>query len=146
MNEPKNLYQSADEIWAVVRNFEACTTLPAEFTHEAHLTVALWYLSRLSVTDATERMRDHLFRFLNHYGERGYNETITVFWLKAVRNFLASTTTTSSASRSMTEMANELTATYNNSRLIFDYYSKELLASEEASDNWVEPDLRPLDF
>ncbi len=143
MNEPKSLYQSADEVESVVRNFEACATLPSEFTHQAHLTVALWYLSRLSMTDATERMRDHLFRFLNHYGERGYNETITVFWLKLVQSHLADTT---NASRSMTELANELTATYNNSRLIFDYYSKELLASEEAKDNWVEPDLRPLDF
>lgn len=143
MNEPKNLYQSADEVESVVRNFEAFTTLPSEFIHQAHLTVALWYLSRLSMTDATERMRDGLFRFLNHYGERGYNETITLFWLKVVRNFLAGTT---KASRSMTELANELTATYNNSRLIFDYYSKELLASEEAKDNWVEPNLRPLDF
>ena len=143
MNEPKSLYQSAETVESVVRDFEACTTLPSEFTHQAHLTVALWYLSRLSMTDATERMRASLFRFLDHYKERGYNETITVFWLKLVQNFLADTTT---ASRSMTELANELTATYNNSRLIFDYYSKELLASEEAKDNWVEPDLRPLDF
>ncbi len=143
MNEPENLYRNADEVWVVVGNFEACTTLPAEFTHEAHLTVALWYLSRLSMMDATERMRDGLFRFLNHYNERGYNETITVFWLKLVQSFLAGKT---NSSRSITEMANELAATYNNSRLIFDYYSKELLASEEAKDNWVEPDLRPLDF
>lgn len=143
MNEPENLYRNAYEVESVVRNFEACTTPPAEFTHEAHLTVALWYLSRLSLTDATERMRDGLFRFLNHYNERGYNETITVFWLKVVRNFLAGTT---NSSRSITEIANELAATYNNSRLVFDYYSKELLASEEAKDKWVEPDLRPLDF
>ena len=143
MDVRKSLYQSADEVESVVRDFEACTTLPSEFTHQAHLTVALWYLSRLSVTEAAERMREGLFRFLNHYGERGYNETITIFWLKVVQSFLAGTT---SASRSMTELANELTADYNNSRLIYDYYSKELLASEEAKDNWVEPDLRPLDF
>jgi len=143
MNEPQNLYRNADEVESVVRNFEACTTLPAEFTHEAHLTFALLYLSRLSLTDATERMRDGLFRFLNHYNERGYNETITVFWLRLVQSFLAGT---NNASRPMTELANELAANYNNSRLVFDYYSKELLASEEAKDSWVEPDLRPLDF
>ena len=145
MNEQKSLYQSADEVESVVRNFEACTTLPSEFTHEAHLTVALWYLSRLSIQDATGRMRASLFRFLDHYKERGYNETITIFWLKLVQSFLAGTTKTS-ASRSMTELANELTANYNNSRLIYDYYSKELLATDEAKDSWVEPDLRPLDF
>jgi hypothetical protein len=116
MNEQNNLYRSADEVESVVRDFEACTTLPSEFTHQAHLTVALWYLSRLSIQDATERMRKGLFRFLDHYKERGYNETITVFWLKLVHSFLAGTINTS-ASRSLTELANELTANYNNSRL-----------------------------
>jgi hypothetical protein len=141
-NESKSLYANAAEVEAVVRNFEACATPPEEFKHHAHLTVALWYLSRLSMTDATARMRESLFRFLDHHKEQGYNETITIFWLKVVRNFLDGQPET----RNLTELANELAATYGDSRLIFDYYSKGLLASKEAKHRWVEPDVRSLDF
>lgn len=142
MSESKSLYASAAEVEAVVRNFEDCTTPAEEFKHHAHLTVALCYLSRLSMADATARMRESLFRFLDHYKEHGYNETITIFWLKAVRSFLDGQT----EARNLTELANELAATYRDSRLIFDYYSKELLASKEAKHGWVEPDLHSLDF
>jgi hypothetical protein len=96
------------------------------------------------MASATERMRAGLFRFLAHYKERGYNETITVFWLRVVRHFMEEAS--AGEGRSMTEQANELTATYRDSRLIYDYYSKELLSTEEAKVGWVEPDLRSLDF
>lgn len=142
MNGSKSLYESSAEIVAVVRNFEACTTPATEFKHHAHLTVALWYLYGSSMADATARMRESLFRFLNHHKAHGYNETITIFWLKLVRSFLAG----APPSSHLLELANELTATYRDSSLIFDYYSKELIASQEAKDGWVEPDLRPLDF
>jgi len=142
MDESKSLYANAAEVESVVRNFEACTTPPEEFKHHAHLTVALWYLSRLSMTDATALMRESLFRFLDYHKEHGYNETITVFWLKVVRNFLDGQPET----RNLTGLANEMAATYGDSRLIFDYYSKELLASKEAKHGWVEPDVRSLDF
>jgi hypothetical protein len=141
-NESKSLYASAAEVESVVRNFEDCTTQPSDFKHHAHLTVALWYLSRLSMADATARMRESLFRFLNHYKEHGYNETITVFWLKVVRNFLDN----QPEARDLAELSNELAATYRDSRLIFDYYSKELLASKEAKEGWIEPDMKPLDL
>jgi hypothetical protein len=142
MSQSKRIYESADEVEAVVRGFEACTTSPSEFSHQAHLTVALWYLTRLTTEEATARMRESLLRFINHHGEQGYNETITIFWLKVVGKFLDAAPTRSS----LTELANELTGTYNNSRLIFDYYSKELLSSPEAKLYCAEPDLRPLDF
>lgn len=142
MTKRKCLYGSAAEVEAVVRKFEACAISPSDFKHHAHLTVALWYLWRLSMTDATARMRESLFRFLKHHGAQGYNETITIFWLRVVRNFLDD----QSPSHNLMEMANELTATYQDSRLIFDYYSKELLATQEARDGWIEPDLQPLDF
>jgi hypothetical protein len=142
MTDAQNPYASADEVETVVRGFEACTTKPSEFTHGAHLTVALWYLSGLTLAEATERMRAGLLRFLNHYGEQGYNETITIFWLRLAQRFLDDAPRESP----IHELANLLMATRNNSRLVYDYYSKELLSSTEAKAQWVEPDLRPLDF
>jgi len=143
MTDPKLIYHNADEVEAIVRGLEACTIGPAEFKHQAHLTVALWYLSRLSHAEASARMRESLFRFINHHGEQGYNETMTIFWLKLVGRFLDRV---QPGRGSIAELANELALTYRDSRLIFDYYSRELISSPAAREGWVEPDLKPLDF
>jgi hypothetical protein len=71
-----------------------------------------------------------------------YHETITAFWLKRVRAYVGR----AAAGLTLAEMTNALAAECGNSRFIFDYYSKELIDSETAKREWVEPDLRPLDF
>ena len=146
MTNLRDHYKDDDGVEAVVRGFENCTTLDSEFDHLGHLIVALSYLhcSRLTVPEATKRMRGALYRFLDHHGHdrQKYNETITLFWIRLVRGFLDRTDT----SRQVCEIANEMTESYGRSRIIYDYYSKERLSSEEARDGWVEPDLKPLDF
>ena len=146
MSESKAYYKSADESKALVSGFESCSITADEFTHGAHLTVAFSYLhlSGLSVSQATDRMREGLYRFLNHHGvdRRKYNETITLFWMRLVRGFLDKTDTT----RPTAEIADEMIKACGSSQLIFTYYSKELLFSEEARERCVETDLRPLDF
>ena len=141
-----DLYASESEVEGVVRGFEDCTTSPSDFTHGAHLTVALWYLKRSGIMSATAMMRESLLRFINHYQKQGYNETITVFWLRVVQRFMEEAHAGGSGGRSVTELANRLTAAYHDSRLIYDYYSKELLATQAAKASFVEPDLRALDF
>lgn len=146
MTESENRYQSDDEIKALVHCFEDCSTLPSQFNHRAHLIVALSYLhlSKLSVTEATELMRAGLYRFLDHHGEdrQVYNETITLFWIKLVQSFLDRT----DASRPVWAIANEMIEACGNSQLIYSYYTKERLSSDEAKKEWVEPDVMPLDF
>ena len=144
MAEPAKRYESLEEMEAVVRGFESCRTAPSEFTHTAHLTVALWYLSSLTVPLAAERMRAGLYRFLDHHGlgHEKYNETITLFWLKLMRKALDA----EGIKGSLVERANEVIAQFGDSRLIFDYYSREHIFSEEAKSGWVEPDLKLLDF
>ncbi len=71
-----------------------------------------------------------------------YHETITVFWLKRVRAFIER----AGHGRALAELANELAESCGDSRLVFDYYSKELVGSEGARRGLVEPDLKPLDF
>ena len=145
MTESENYYKSDDEIEALVRGFEDCSTLPSEFNHRAHLVVALSYLhlSRLTAEQATERMRAGLYRFLDHYGEdrQVYNETITIFWIKLVQSFLDQT----NATRPVADIANEMIKAYGNSQLIYSYYTKERLSSAEAKKEWIEPDMKPLD-
>jgi hypothetical protein len=142
LTEPENYYKSDDEIKALVHGFEDCSTRPSQFNHRAHLVVALSYLHlyKLSVSEATERMRAGLYRFLDHYGEdrQVYNETITLFWIKLVRSFLDRT----DAIRPVADIANELIAACGNSQLIYSYYTKERLLSDEAKKQWIEPDLK----
>lgn len=41
-------YKTLDEIKNIVRAFEDCTLPRSEWTHHAHLTIALWYLTHFS--------------------------------------------------------------------------------------------------
>jgi hypothetical protein len=145
VTDSQSCYQSNDEIEAVVRGFESCTTTPSEFTHRAHLTVALsyLYLSHLTVSEATARMRESLFHFLDHHAvdRQKYNETITIFWIKLIRNFLEQTDTT----RPLAIIANEMIESLSDPQLIHSYYSRERLSSNEARRRWIEPDVKPLE-
>ena len=86
----RRLYETEQEIEEVVRGFETCATPAGEFHHREHLTVAVWYLQTLTREEAVERMREALYRFLDHHGvdRKKYSEEITVFWIDAVASRL----------------------------------------------------------
>jgi hypothetical protein len=136
----RELYADESEIETLVSGFESCTV--EDFKHAAHLVVALWYLARLPEREAFDRMRVGLRRFAAHHGSNLYHETITLFWLKLVRDFLAR----EGAGRPLHETANRLVASHTDARLIHEYFSAPLLQSDKAKSSWVEPDLKPLDF
>jgi hypothetical protein len=146
MSVTRDCYKSDDEIEEVVRGFESCATPPSAFDHRAHLTVAFSYLrlSKLTLAEAAERMRIGLHRYLDHNGvdRQKYNETITLFWIKLVRSFLDGV----DAERNSAGIANGMLEALGNSQLIFEYYSKERLLSDEARVAWVEPDVVPIEF
>jgi len=137
-----NFYHSEAEIEAVVRGFESCTTADSGFGHRAHVTVAVWYLSRNTISESLAQMRASIFRFLDHHhvGHDKYNETLTLFWLKLVRQYLNELDPKSS----LLDATNALISTLGNSQVVFDYYTKERLWSEEARLVWLEPDLKHL--
>lgn len=136
-------FRATREIEELVAGFESCTVPPGEFDHGAHLAVALWYLSQLPAPLAETRMRAGLQRYTAHHNAvHKYNETVTLFWLKLVRRFLER----ADAGHSLAKRACELVAAYNNPKLVFDYFSRELINRTETKASWVEPDLRPLDF
>jgi hypothetical protein len=144
MPKPNELYRSDGEVLEVVRRFESCELPPADFNHREHLLVALCYLLRMGEADAVERVRARLNAYVAAHGVNPslYHETITVFWLKRVRAYVAR----AGDDLSLAEMTNALAAQCGSSRLVFDYYSKELIDSDTARREWVEPDLKPLDF
>jgi len=136
----ETVYRSDAEVLEVVRKFETCALLPQEFDHRAHLTVALYFIAHLPAETAHARMREGLRRLLAHYKETGYHETITLFWLKLVRQFLDN----SVGDQSLADVANELLEKFGDSQLLFEYYSRELIQTAKARGEWIEPDLRNL--
>ena len=137
MAEP---YSSENEIAKVVLGFESCTTGKDDFSHRDHLAMAVWYL-RSDQDTAAERMRASLHSFLDkHNCRENYHETLTLFWILLVRRELASLT----PAPSLLEATNAVVKRLGNSKVAFEYYSKELVGSEAAKQGWVEPDLRSL--
>jgi hypothetical protein len=139
-------YRTTGEILALVRRFEDCTLPREEWTHAAHLTVALWHLLQFDWPEAVARVRARIKRYNAAHGIRttpmgGYHETLTLFWLRAVRTFLEAER---NEARALVHLANELTATHDKG-LPLSHYTRERLFSPEARANWVEPDLMPLD-
>ena len=131
-------FHDDEEILDLVRRFESCEINPADFRHYKHLTVTLWYVVQFPYDIACEKMRGGIQKLAAAYGKTGYHETITLFWLMVVRDFFAS----SSRDERLCDLANRLAVSCTGKNLVNEYYSAGLLASPEAKERWVEPDLK----
>ncbi|HEX8290336.1 MAG TPA: hypothetical protein VF570_01195 [Pyrinomonadaceae bacterium] len=139
-------FRTSEEMFELLRRFEDCTLPREEWTHAAHLTVALWHLLQFDWPEAVARVRRGIKRYNAAHGVRatptgGYHETLTLFWLRAVRHFLEAER---NEARALVHLANELAETHDKG-LPLRHYTRELLFSPEARAAWVEPDLKPLD-
>ena len=139
-------FRTAEELFELLRRFEDCTLPREEWTHAAHLTVALWHLLQFDWPEAVARVRARIKRYNAAHGipttpTGGYHETLTLFWLRAVRAFLEAER---NEARALVPLANELAATADKS-LPLAHSTRERLFSPEARAAWVEPDLKPLD-
>jgi hypothetical protein len=139
-------YCTDGEIERLAAAFEACTLPKPKWTHQAHLTVALVYCLRYSADEALSLIRQRIKRYNEAVGGQnsatsGYHETITVFYMWAVRQFIES----ASPEASLVELANALIGgKYAAKSFPFEYYSRDLLLSSQARAVWVEPDLKAL--
>jgi hypothetical protein len=134
------VFSSADEIEMIVRRFESCDFAKGEFTHRLHLAVAAWYTCKYSDDEAVIRMRSGLLRLTHKFEVKAYHETITQFWMQVSRNFLASEMSGSSLAATVNRFIEAFAA----KDVVYQYYSRELLQSDRAKNNWVEPDLKPI--
>ena len=132
-------YPNEDAIKEVIRKFESCEYAPAEFTHARHLTVGCWYLCTLSADEALDRMRTHLQNFSAHHGKQGYHETITRFWIK----LLDAAIQHQHEDLPILGRINAVVGLYPK-EVLFDYYTRERVMSDQAKREWVEPDLREI--
>jgi len=137
-------FRTTDEMQDLVVAFEA-TTLPyPQWTHAAHLTVALWYVLWYGPDEALHHMRNGLRRYNAAHAHEpirvGYHETITRFWMWVVRQYLRHTP----IEGSLVDLANGLIAACTDREMPFRYYTRDHLMSDAARADWVEPDLREL--
>lgn len=61
--EEVRIFESDAEIEGLVRDFEACTLPRSEWTHNAHLVVALWCLSIHPGREASIHIRNGIRRY-----------------------------------------------------------------------------------
>jgi hypothetical protein len=147
MMKKMTIYRSPAEIDSLIHAFEECSMPRNLWTHEAHLTVGLWYLFDDFEEAAIAAMRNGIKRYnlacgVETTNDSGYHETLTVFWMRAISRYLASV----AKNRSMVTLANGLIQKYADRTLPFRYYTRELLMSWEARNHWVEPDLRAIEL
>jgi len=138
-------YEAAAEVERVVAGFMDGTLPHAEWTHRAHLTVALWYATHHEAGEALGRIRAGILRLNAAHGvpttpTRGYHETITRFYMHVVGRFVEH----EGREGDWAERVNRLVTRYGHRDLPLRYYSEARLKSAEARAGWVEPDLGPL--
>jgi hypothetical protein len=146
-DQPLPSYNHEHEISQVLAKFESCTLPRPMWTHRAHLTIALWYLRNHPMPEATRLIRQGILNLNDSLGiisdrDSGYHETITLFFVGLIRHHLDQL----SQSDSLLAATNSLLAKYGQKDLPLHYWSKELLMSRQARAQWVNPDLRPLDW
>ncbi|MDR3622654.1 MAG: hypothetical protein P4L85_25100 [Paludisphaera borealis] len=134
------------DIERFITEFESCALPKERWTHRAHLTVGLWYLSRHPHEEATEMIRTGIQRFNEAKGVKqtndgGYHETITRFYIWVIADFLAG----ADRGRPLIELAEQLFAQCGDKGLPLRYWTKARLTSWEARTGWVAPDLKELE-
>lgn len=134
-------YQTTEEIINLVKDFEGRRILRQKWGHKLFLTVGLYYCLRFSFGEAAKKMREGLHRLneahgINDLAKKGYHETLTMFWLINIKQFIETT-----QSYNLAELANQLVVIYKDESLPFRYYSYELLNSLAARKHHIPPDL-----
>ena len=138
------VFHTDEEVEALVRDFKSGALPRERWTHHAHLVVALWYVHHYNWEIAVRMVRARIKFYNACHGiantpSGGYHETITIFWLRMVRDFHDRAWT---PNYSLAILANELLHRLGDKNLPLTYYSRERLLSLEARVKWIEPNLK----
>lgn len=135
-------YKSKEEILKIVRGFETGAIAREEWKHAEHLTVACYYIFHHDAETALIKMRSGIFNLLKAFEidlskEMPYHETITRFWMQTISDFYALRN-----GFSIVELTNAILKIGGDKNFPLKFYSRELLFSDEARKDYVEPDLK----
>lgn len=139
---PLASYTDIAELAELAERHAACTLPYVNWTHRAHLALALFYLKQLSLDEAIAKIRNNIKAYNLKCGDgKGYHETITVLFMNKIHNYLQQDHKFLAIENELAELVNTCTVEW-----LYNYYSKERLWSDQARHNWLDPDLKALDF
>lgn len=136
-------YESEDEILSVVTAFESATLPHDKWRHAEHLLMAMHYALHNDFETALDKMRSGILKLNDFHGvvttnERGYHETLTVIWTRAVFGYIKD-----NPNKDLVMLANEIIEKFDK-KYPLRFYSHERLFSIEARYGFVEPDIKQL--
>jgi hypothetical protein len=135
-------YKHESEVVDLVRSFEDATVSRDGWKHAEHLVVALYYLTRHDLETAYGKMKSGILNLLvkgfdvDLTKEMPYHETITLFWMRVVAEYNSSTN-----GAPLLDKANAVAYKWDKEYPL-KFYSRELLFSDRARAEFVEPDLQ----
>jgi hypothetical protein len=138
---------SKTELEEIIWGFQTKTLSKERWTHEAHLITGLWYVLHYDAETAYKLMSEGIKSYNVAVGgmntaTSGYHDTLTRFWLWAIRKFLQTT----DKKLSYQILSNQLVSShFANKALPFEFYSKEWIFTVEARLGWVEADLKKME-
>lgn len=134
------------ELDELAAEFEAGAIPANGWTHQAHLRVGALLIHRQGKEAALQALRAGIRRLNAAHGTvesatRGYHETITRCYVHFIAQFLASCPREMPFDRRVEELLRSSVADRD---FLLRYYSRAVLMSPAARQDWVEPDLAPL--
>ena len=133
-------FTSLEEIEALHQAFVNGEIALRDFHHREHLAVAFFICLQNDKAKAITRINEGLNKYLSRYGRQTeFHATMTGFRVVTVWQYLASNT-----SKALLEQANDILRRFGNTGLIKQFYSRELLNSDAAREDFLLPDLQPL--
>ncbi len=117
--------------------FEANTLNPAEFTHDKHVRLGWIYCDRYPLVEAISKFKSSLIAMVVRAGAADkYHETITWFYMLLINERAMKT----SYETSFEFLKKNQDLVKKSGKVLNSYYSKELLASDEARKHYLLPD------
>ncbi len=113
------------EAYRHIAQLEECTLPRTKWTHDAHLVTGI-YIVLSYEKQALAEMKTRIWRYNEVVGKgndnTGYHETLTVFWLWAVRKFCIDNNITAFNQLAINSLLNDVTL--QNRKLAEDYYDE----------------------
>jgi hypothetical protein len=134
-------YKTENEITEIINLFEAAKLPHEKWRHAEHLTLAMHYAMHNNFDETLNKLRSGILKLNDFHGvvttpERGYHETLTVIWTRAVFDFVMA-----NPNGNLLETANKIIETFDKDYPL-KFYSRERLFSVEARYGFVEGDLQ----
>lgn len=128
------------DVKELVSRLEALTLTKDEFHHRQHVEVAFWYLQSKGSKAGSNATARAIEAFTTHLGHASkFHATITLCWIRLVAAGMAE----AGPCTTPDELISRHPALLDK-HLPLRFYSKEVLLSDKARTQWVEPDIAPL--